>query len=216
MKQDWKLKEDVQEELDWTPDVVAERIGVEVSDGIVTLSGHPASYAEKLAAQEAARRVAGVRAVVVEMAVRLPHDDVRYDTDIARAAETLLHWNAGLREGSVSVEVEKGHVTLRGNVDWAYQRQMAVHAIAHMRGVTGVTDEIAVRADLAASDIGAKIARALQRHAEREAKHIAIKVEDGTVTLSGKVGTSAEREAARGAAWATRGVTAVVDDLEVG
>jgi hyperosmotically inducible protein len=216
MKEDWKLKQDVEEELEWTPEVVAARIGVEVSGGIVTLSGHPQSYAEKLAAENAARRVAGVRAVVVEMDVRLPHHEVRYDSDIANAADTVLRWTVGLPEGAVNVQVEKGHVTLRGDVEWAYQSHNAVRAIAHLRGVTGVTDLIRVRSDFAVEDIGKQIARALTRHAEREARHIAIKVEDGTVTLSGKVGSAMERNAARGAAWATRGVTAVIDNLEFG
>ncbi|WP_277184186.1 BON domain-containing protein [Caballeronia sp. BR00000012568055] len=130
MKEDWKIKQDVEEELEWTPGVVATDIGVEVANGIITLSGHPVSYAEKLAAEDAAGRVSGVRA------------------------------------------------------------------------------------DLAAEDIGDAISRALKRHAEREAKHIDIKVEGATVTLTGKVGSASERDAARGAAWATRGVTAVVDNLE--
>ena len=216
MKEDWKIKQDIQEELDWTPEVVATRIGVEVTKGIVTLSGHPASYAEKLAAEKAARRVSGVRAVVVELDVRLPHHEVRYDDDIATAADTLLRWSVGLPEGTVNVQVEKGHVTLRGDVDWAYQSRIATRGIARMRGVVGVTNLIRVRADLAATDIGDEIGRALKRHAEREAKHIGIKVEDGTVTLSGKVDSAAERNAARGAAWATRGVTAVIDNLEFG
>lgn len=216
MKEGWKIKDDVEEELEWTPDVVATHIGVEVSHGIVTLSGHPASFAEKLAAEEAARRVAGVRAVVVEMDVRLPHHDVRYDSDIASAADTLLRWTVGLPEGAVDVQVEKGHVTLRGDVEWAYQSRKAVRGIAHLRGVTGVTNEIRVQNCLASADIGDAISRALKRHAEREAKHIQVKVEEGTVTLSGKVDSAAERDAARGAAWSTRGVTAVVDDLQCG
>ncbi|SAK93776.1 BON domain protein [Caballeronia ptereochthonis] len=186
MKEDWKIRQDVEEELEWTPEVLATRIGVQVANGIVTLSGHPASYSEKLAAEKAACRVAGVRAVVVEMQVRLPHHDVRYDSDIASAADTLLRWTVGLPEGAVDVQVEKGHVTLRGDVDWAYQSHKAASGIAHMRGVTGVTNLIQVRGDLAAVDIGDEIARALRRHAEREAKHIEIKVEDGTVTLSGQ------------------------------
>jgi hyperosmotically inducible protein len=215
MKTDRKLKEDVEEELDWTPDVNSTGIGVEVEDGVVTLSGHPSSYSEKLAAEKAVQRVAGVKAVVIEMEVRLPHSDVRNDVDIASAADTILRWTVGLREGAVKVQVEKGWVTLRGHVDWAYQSQVAARRIAHMRGVTGVTNLIEVRARVAAGDVGEKIGRALQRHAEREAKHIAIEVQNGTVTLAGKVGTYSERMAARGAAWSAPGVHAVVDNLEV-
>lgn len=197
VKSDRKVKQDVEEELDWTPEVEATNIGVEVRDGIVTLSGHPSSYAEKVAAEKAAQRVSGVKAVVIDMKVRLPHDDIRNDADIARAADSLLHWTAGLREGAVKVQVEKGWVTLLGDVDWPFQSQAAAQKIAHMRGVTGVTNLIHVHADHTAENIGEQIGRALQRHAEREAKHIHIEVSDGIVRLSGTVGTYAEREAAR-------------------
>ncbi|WP_277183273.1 BON domain-containing protein [Caballeronia sp. BR00000012568055] len=216
MKEDWKLKQDIEEELEWTPGVDAAHIGVEVAHGIVTLCGYTSSLAEKLAAEEAARRVSGVCAVVVEMDVRVPHHDVRYDSDIASAANTLLRWTVGLPEGAVSVQVEHGHVTLGGAVEWAYQSRMAVSGIAHLRGVSGVTNQIRVQNDLASADVGEAISRALQRHAIREAQHIDVKVEDGTVTLSGTVESMAERNAARGAAWGTRGVNAVVDNLRFG
>ncbi|WP_284502873.1 MULTISPECIES: BON domain-containing protein [unclassified Caballeronia] len=129
MKEDWKIKQDVEEELEWTPGVVATHIGVEVANGIITLSGHPGSYAEKLAAEDAARRVSGVRAVVVEMEVRLPHHEARNDADIAGAVDTLLRWTVGLPAGAVSVQVEKGHVTLRGDVDWAYRKRSIKDAL---------------------------------------------------------------------------------------
>ncbi|SAK95476.1 BON domain protein [Caballeronia arationis] len=106
MKTDMKLKQDVEEELDWTPDVDATHIGVEVRDGVVTLSGHPASYAEKLAAEVAAQRVSGVKAVVVEMDVRLPNAEVRDDEEIAHAAQSVLRWTVGLRADAVKLQVE--------------------------------------------------------------------------------------------------------------
>lgn len=215
MKTDRQLKQDVEEELDWAPDVDATDIGVEVRDGVVMLSGHPASYAGKLAAEKAVQRLSGVKAIVVEMEVRLPHADVCTDADIANAADSILRWTVGLHEGAVNVQVEKGWVTLRGEVDGAYQSQVAARRIAHMRGVTGVSNLIRVRANLVASDVGEKIGRALRRHAEREMKNIEIEVQNGTVTLTGKVSTYAEREAARGAAWSAPGVHAVVDHLEV-
>jgi len=215
MKSDMELKQQVEEELVWDPAIKATDIGVEVNQRIVTLSGHPASFAEKLAAEKAAQRVAGVKAVVVEMEVRLPHGDVRTDEDIANAARSILHWTVGLTESSVQVQVEKGWVTLRGLVDWAYQSHVAARSISHMRGVTGVTNLIDVRAHIASEDIGNEIGKALRRHAEREAKHIEITVHEGTVTLDGKVGSYAERKAARGAAWSAPGVRAVVDNLIV-
>lgn len=126
----------------------------------------------------------------------------------------MLRWTVGLPEGAVTLQVEKGHVTLRGDVDWAYQSRLVTRGIAYTRSFTGVTNLIRVRADLAAADTGDAISRALKRHAEREATHIDIKIDDGTITLTGKVDSASKRDAARGAAWATRGVTAVVDNFE--
>ncbi|KVH78847.1 OsmY domain-containing protein [Burkholderia ubonensis] len=215
MKTDKQLKLDVQEELESDPSIDATRIGVEVANRIVTLSGHPASYAEKLAVERAANRVAGVKAVVVDMTVHLPNDDVRTDEDIANAVRSVLHWTVALHDDAVKVQVEHGWITLSGKVDWAYQSHLAVRAISQMRSVTGVTSHIAVTSAVGTADIGGSIKRAIMRHAEREAKHVGIEVRDGTVTLSGKVDSFAERKAVRGAAWSARGVRAVVDNLVV-
>jgi hypothetical protein len=122
MKTDQQLQREVEEELAWDPAVNVTDIGVEVRERVVTLSGHPASYAEKLAAEKAAQRVAGVKAVVVEMNIRLPHGDIRTDEEIANAVRSMLKWTVGLPEASIQVQVEKGWVTLRGDVDRAFQR----------------------------------------------------------------------------------------------
>jgi len=216
MKTDKQLQREVEEELAWDPAVNVTDIGVEVKERVVTLSGHPASYAEKLAAEKAAQRVAGVKAVVVEMDIRLAHGDIRTDEEIANAVRSILSWSVGLPESSVKVQVEKGWVTLRGEVNWAFQRHVVTRTISHMRGVTGVSNLIDVGGDLAADDICEKIGKALQRHAEREANHIGVTAHEGTVTLTGKVDPYAERSAARGAAWSAPGVHAVVDNLTVG
>ncbi|SMF99936.1 BON domain-containing protein [Burkholderia singularis] len=216
MKTDRQLKQDVQDELASDPAVDTALIDVEVAERIVKLSGHPTSYAQKLAVERAANRVAGVRAVVVEMIVRLPQDDARTDWDIADMARSILRWTVGLREEAVKVQVERGWVTLSGKVDWAYQRHVAVRAISQMRGVTGVTDHIDVLGSVDAEAIGENVKRAMLRHAAREATHIGVDVRDGMVTLSGKVDSYAEREVARGAAWSVRGVRAVIDNLVVG
>ena len=215
MKSDTELKRQVEEELAWDPAVDITDIGVEVRDRVVTLSGHPTSYAEKLAAEKAAQRVAGVKAVVVEMDIRLQHTDVRSDEDIANAVRTILRWTVGLYEDAVKVQVERGWVTLSGEVDCAYHSYVATRTVSHMRGVTGVSNLMRIGGAVAAQDIGNQISEALQRHAEREAKHITIKVHEGTVTLTGKVDSFAERSAARGAAWSAPGVHAVVDNLTV-
>jgi hyperosmotically inducible protein len=215
MKSDMELKRQVEDELTWDPAVSAADIGVEVRDRVVTLSGHLTSYAEKLAAEKAAQRVAGVKAVVVELDVRLLHSDVRTDEEVANAVRAIIRWTVGLSEEAVKVQVEKGWVTLSGEVDWAYQSHAATRTISQMRGVTGVSNLIQIGGDTAAQDIGEQIGKALQRHAEREAKHIGVKVHEGTVTLTGMVDSMAERSAARGAAWSAPGVRAVIDDLTV-
>ncbi|SDI34528.1 BON domain-containing protein [Paraburkholderia phenazinium] len=216
MKTDQQLQQEVEDELAWDSAVTGTDIGVEVKERVVTLSGHPASYAEKLAAEKAAQRVAGVKAVVVEMSVRLPHGDTRTDEEVANAVRSILKWTVGLPEASVQVQVEKGWVTLRGEVDRAFQRHVATRTINHMRGVVGVTNLIDVGGEVAADDIGEKISQALKRHAEREANHVGVTAHEGIVTLTGKVGSYAERLAARGAAWSAPGVHAVVDNLTIG
>ncbi len=216
MKTDRQLKQEVEEELDYDPAVNAAEIGVEVKERVVTLSGHPSSYAAKIAAEKAAQRVAGVKAVAVAMVVRLPGDEVRTDEDTASAVRAMLRWTVGLSEEAVKVQVENGWVTLRGEVASAHLRHLATRTVSHMRGVTGVSNLIEVTSGKAAQEIAEQIGRALQRHAQREAKHIEVEVRDGTVTLKGKVDSYAERSAARGAAWSAPGVHAVVDDLDVG
>ena len=215
MKTDKQLRDEVEEELDFDPLINSAQIGVEVTDRVVTLSGHPSSYAEKIAAEKAAQRVSGVKAVVVDMHVRLSNDDVHTDEETASAVRSMLHWIAGLGEDAVKVQVENGWVTLNGEVDSPRRSYLAARTIGQMRSVTGVTNLIKVSVPKAASDVTENIRRALQRHAERAAKHIQIKVHDGTVTLTGKVASYAERSLARGAAWSAPGVHAVIDDLEI-
>lgn len=216
MKTDQQLQHDVAEELACDAAVTASDIVVEVKDRIVTLSGHCGSYAEKLAAGKAAQKVAGVKAVVVELDICFPQGDVRTDGDVATAVRSILKWTVGLSEDAVKVQVEHGWLTLRGEVESAYQRHIAVRTISHLRGVTGISNFIEVRGEAAGEEIGDKIRSALMRHVEREANHITVSVRDGTVTLTGKVGSYAERKIARGVAWSAPGVRAVDDDLTIG
>ncbi|MEX3916391.1 BON domain-containing protein [Paraburkholderia sp. BR10872] len=215
MKTDLQLKHDVEAELEWEPAVTASNIGVEVKDGVVTLAGHLSSLGEKIAAEQATRRVGGVRALVIELDVHLPGEDVRTDEDIAHIARSVLRWTAGLTEDAVQVQVERGHVVLRGAVDWPWQSQTAVRAIAQLRGVADVMDHIEIHHKVGPDQISKDILDAMRRHADREARHIQVTVQEGTVRLSGKVHSFAERSVARGAAWAAPGVRAVVDDLTV-
>lgn len=215
MKTDRQLQQEVEEELVWDPAVTSTDIGVEVTNGVVTLSGHPPSLAEKLAAEKAAQRVAGVKAVAVDMQVRLPKPDEHSDEDVATAVHAILYWSVAVPDDAVKIQVEKGWVTLTGAVDWAYQRHIAARAISQMRGIRGLTNAIEVRRKVEAQEISKHIEEAMRRHAEREVRHIGIDVKGGTVTLTGKVDSYAERKIARGVAWSAPGVSAVVDDLVV-
>ncbi|WER44702.1 BON domain-containing protein [Cupriavidus sp. WKF15] len=213
MKTDLQLKKEVAEELDWDPAIDAAAVGVEVHEGVVTLSGHLPSYAEKLAAERAAEKVSGVRAVVVNLDVRLA--SLVSDEAIATAASDALQWHVHVPADAIKLRVEKGWVTLTGEVEWGYQRKLAESTVSHLRGVTGVTNQIKMLVRTAPADVVERIEAALRRHVEREAKHIDVSMRDGTVTLSGHVDSRAERLAAVGAAWSAPGVAAVVDNLQL-
>ncbi|MEP9327735.1 BON domain-containing protein [Paraburkholderia phymatum] len=216
MKSDMQLKKDVEQELEWDPSIKAAGVGVEVHDRIVTLAGHLGSFAEKLAARRAAQRVEGVKGVVVELDVRVPNQDQRSDEEIAAVVRSVLEWTAGLSEKSVKVTVEKGVVTLSGEVDWGYQMKVAEDAVVRLRGVVAVVNQIDVRGSAGAADIVGKISAALTRHAQDESRHIDVSVDDGTVTLRGKVGSFPERSIVCNAAWSAPGVRNVVDRLSIG
>jgi osmotically-inducible protein OsmY len=206
----------VEAELSWDPSIHATTIGVAVKDGVVTLSGHIENYAEKYAAEKALRRVAGVKAIALELDVRLAPGHHRSDTEIAEAAQMALKWNSLVPVDAVRVTVDKGWVTLQGEVDWDYQRRAIEKAMANLVGVTGVGSEIALRHRVAPAGIALRIAGALRRQTERELKQMDIQVSGDTVTLRGTVHSWHERDAAYGAAWAAPGVRHVVNELRIG
>lgn len=213
MKSDLGIKQDVNDELLWEPAVDAAAIGVEVDRGVVTLTGHVHSYTEKVAAERAAERVAGVRGVVQKIEVRWPGEHA--DEDIAEAARSALEWHASLPSSRIEVLVEKGWVTLSGEVDWPYQVELAVQAVGSLRGVAGLINRLKIKTRAVPEDVAHQIEAALKRHAEREADRIQVSVQGGTVTLSGHVGSASERRAAKGAAWSAPGVTEVIDHLQL-
>ncbi|MET4577724.1 BON domain-containing protein [Ottowia thiooxydans] len=215
MKTDMQLKADVTAELAWEPAVNAAGIGVLVNGGVVTLTGHLDTFAEKYAAERAVRRVAGVRGLAMELDVKLATGHQRSDSEIALAAASALRWSVFMQPDRVKVEVEKGWVTLNGEVDWAYQSRTAEQCVRNLIGVRGLTNQISVKPTVSTRNVAAEISAALERQAEREAKHIAIDVEGGVVTLRGKVHSMAERDAAAGAAFAAQGVSRIVNKLEV-
>lgn len=212
---DLKLRQEVLDELEFEPSVDAAGIGVAVNDGVVTLSGHVSSYAEKLAAERAAKRVSGVRAVAQEIKVRYLGEAKLSDDDIAKRALNILQWDVSVPD-NVKVTVENGLVTLTGEVDWHYQKAAAETAIQKLGGIVAVFNNIKLKRPLVkVSEIKSKIENALKRHAEVEAGGISITVSDGRVTLNGKVDSWKEREAVATAAWSAPGVETVDDHLTV-
>ena len=215
MKTDQQVQQDVMAELNWEPSVNAAHIGVEVSDGVVTLSGHVDSYAEKIGAETAAQRVTGVKAIAVEMDVKLLNASKRTDADIARSTQNVLEWTTYLPVDSVKVKVENGWVTLSGKVEWEYQRTSAVSAVRLLMGVTGVTDLIVIQPEVSSTLVKTEIEAALKRRARSDAKGISVEVRGSDVTLSGIVNSWSERELAKNSAWSTPGVHMVVDNMTV-
>lgn len=215
MRSDAQLRSDVQAELDWDPAINSTQIGVIAADGIVTLTGHVASHAEKHAAEAAARRVKGVKALAVEITVKLPVDDTRTDADIALAAERGLEWSALVPAAKIKPKVENGWVTLNGEVEWEYQRRAAEKAVRNLMGVTGVTNDIKIIPKVKVVDIEKRLHDALSRQADREAGRIQVAVEGSEVRLTGKVHSWAELNAVQGAAWSAPGVSSVVNDLVI-
>lgn len=214
---DQALRQRVIDELEFEPSVHAAGIGVAIDGGVVTLSGHVPSYAQKLAAERAAWRVKGVKAVAQNIVVHLPQDRKHGDDEIARRALAILAWDSMLPEDAVRVKVQDGWVTLTGELDWNFQRDVAVTDIHRLGGVKGVINELTIRPRANASDVQASIADALQRHAEIEARHVAIGVRaDGTVVLEGIVASAEERKQVVRAAWRAAGVHAVEDRLQIG
>ena len=211
MKSDLQLQQDVLAELQWEPSVNAAHIGVEVKSGIVTLAGHVESYAEKRGAERATQRVAGVKALAVEMQVKLPGSSQRDDGDIAKAIEGALGWMSNSPKDSVRVMVEKGWVTLTGEVMWDYQRWTAESSVRYLAGVTGISNQITIRPQVSQDAVKSDIEAALERRAHDEAKRIVVTVNGGDVTLRGTAHTWAERDLARNTAWAAPGVRHVID-----
>jgi osmotically-inducible protein OsmY len=217
MKSDAMLRSDIVAELNFDPAITvnATDIGVIVKDGVVTLSGHPPSHSEKHAIERAVQRVKGVKALAVEMAVRLPAGSERTDADIAKAAENALEWNVLVPDDAIHPMVEGGWITLSGCVEWAYQRRAAEVAVRNLLGVRGVTNLVEVKSRFTAVDVERKISDALKRQADRDAGHIQVLVDGAQVTLRGTVRSWAERRAAQGAAWSAPGVANVVNNLLV-
>jgi osmotically-inducible protein OsmY len=215
MKSDTQLQSDVIAELSWEPSIHSEEIGVEVKGGVVTLAGHVGTYSEKLEAERAAMRVVGVKALAIEIDVRLEGISARTDTDIARTVENVLQWTTYLTKDSVKIKVEGGWVTLSGEVNWEYQRKAAVDAIRYLMGVKGVTNLIAIKPTVSAPLVKADIEAALKRRAQNESHGVSVSVNGNDVTLSGSVHSWSDRDLATHTAWGTPGVRSVINNTTV-
>lgn len=212
---DITLRQTIIDELEFEPSTDAANIGVAVSNGIVTLTGHVPSYFEKIEVENVVRRMKGVKGIAEEIEVRPFGSNSTADDEIAKRAVNTINWNTTVPKDAVQVKVQKGWVTLTGNVEWHFQKTAAQDAVKGLTGVLGIANTIEVKPHVSTFDVKKRIEDALKRNAEIDAQGIKVAVADGTVTLEGHVHTWPERTAAERAAWSAAGVKGVVDHISV-
>ena len=215
MNIDERLQRHVLDELDWEPSIDASKIGVTVTDGIVTLSGHVPVYAHRTIAERVAKRVHGVRRLVSEIEVDSPHGHRRTDTALDAAVTHAIEWNAHIPHGRVTATVRDGHVVLEGTVDWQYEKAAAERAVHDLRGVQSIENRINVDVGEENGEIDASIASAIQRSAVLKARNISVETEKRKVILTGDVHSHSESDEAERVAWSARGVSEVDNCLTI-
>ena len=214
-KTDVQLKQDIEQELGWDPKVNAAQIGVSVDHGAVTLLGTVDTYAQKWAAEDATKRVSGVRTVAHDLTVKVLSEHVRSDSDIASAVQSTLKWDV-LVPKAVTAVVRDGWVTLAGQVDWNFEREAAERAVRYLTGVVSVSNSITLKkTEASAAQVKEKVEAALQRQATTDAKSIHVDTNGSQVTLTGHASSWQSVVDASNAAWAARGVSQVVDKLKI-
>jgi osmotically-inducible protein OsmY len=215
MKSDSELQRDVLAELKWEPSVDHADIGVSVTDGVVTLNGHVKSYAEKLAAEHAASRVAGVKAIAQELKIRFASDPKTADDEIAKRILDMFRWNAVLPEDRIKVKVEHGWVSLTGNVDWNYQSREASKVVSMISGVVGVSNTLQVGKGTSPAEVRKLIEDAFRCQADLDARAVTVTMDGSKVKLGGNVHGWHERQVAERAAWSAPGVTQIEDQIRI-
>lgn len=215
MKTDLQIQKDVMDELQWQPILNASEIGVAVKNGVVTLSGIVDTYSKKIAAENAAKKVANVKAIAEDIQVGVSPTYRKTDTEIAEAVFNALKWHSVVHEDKIKIKVEDGIVKLEGEVEWEYERKMARTAIENLNGVKYVTNLITVKPKISPVELESKIRAAFQRNASLDAGKIITIVDGNKVVLEGKVRSFVESEDAENVAWAAPGVMSVVNKLKI-